>query len=139
VTEVAQQSEWPYLRAGLIAVSALIGAALIAWGVQTARYEDRGFEQVSDCLRFEKGVPFDAVRDPIARSAELGALRMVIETNGVTMSVAGDAEEAQRMVAAYQAVAGDLGTRLERRGRIVYLWDRRPSTSQRQTLYDCEY
>jgi hypothetical protein len=25
------------------------------------------------------------------------------------------------------------------RGRIVYLWDRRPSTSQRQTLFDCEY
>jgi hypothetical protein len=139
VTDLDTRSEWAYLRAGLALVGALIATALIGWGVQTARYEDRGFEQVSDCLQFEKGVPFDTLRDPIAQSAKLGALRMVIETNGVTMSVAGDAEEAGRLAAAYRSVAGELGTRLEVRGRIVYLWDRRPSTSQRQTLFDCEY
>lgn len=132
-------SEWRYLRAGFAAVAVLVGAALAGWALQTVRYEDTGFRELTRCLTEEKGATVTATRDPIARSAELGALETVIETNGVTVSVAGDAEGAERLVSSYRAVAGNLGPRLELRGRTVYLWERPPSPTQRQALFDCTY
>ena len=132
-------SEWVYLRAGLLAVLALVVAALASWGIQTAVWEDPAFEETRRCLVSEKGVPVEPTRDPVARSAELGALRTAIETNGVTISIASSEEGAERIVAAYRAVGGDLGTRVEQRGRTVYLWDGEPSPSQRQALFDCTY
>ena len=63
----------------------------------------------------------------------------MIETNRVTVSVAGDARAAERIAANYRAVADDLGPRLELRGRTVYLWQRPPSPTQRQALFDCTY
>jgi hypothetical protein len=132
-------SEWPYLRAGLAAVALLVVAALVGWGIQEAVYEDRAFERTRQCLESEKLANVQETRDPIARSAELGALRTVIETNGVTVSVAGSRAGAERLAGAYRSVAGDLGERLELRGRTVYLWDREPSPTQRQTLFDCTY
>jgi len=132
-------SEWAFLRAGFVAVGLLIVAALVGWGVQTAVYEDRGFEELRRCLTDEKGATLEATRDPVARSAELGAVRTVIETNGVTAAGAKDEAAAVRLVQAYRAVGGELGTKLERRGRTVYLWDRRPSPTQRQTMFDCTY
>ena len=91
------------------------------------------------CLEFEKHAAIEPTRDPIAGSADLGALDTVIETNGVTVSVAGDTKQATRIVANYRSVGGDLGERLELRGRTVYLWERPPSPTQRQTLFDCVY
>jgi hypothetical protein len=132
-------SEWASLRVGLLAVSALLVAALVSWGIQTAIWEDPAFEETRRCLVSEKGIAVEPTRDPIARSAELGALRTAIETNGVTISIASSEEAAERILAAYRSVAGDLGTRLELRGRTVYLWDGEPSPSQRQTLFDCTY
>src|SRR5687768_2625895 len=131
--------EWPFLRGGLIAVAALAAAALVGWGIQAAVFEDRGFEDTKRCLEFEKHAVIQPTRDPIAGSAELGALDTVIETNGVTVSVAGNAKQARRIAANYRSVGGDLEERLELRGRTVYLWDRPPSPTQRQTLYDCVY
>jgi hypothetical protein len=132
-------SEWRYLRVGFLAVLALVVAALVSWGIQTAIWEDPAFEETRRCLVSEKGIAVEPTRDPIARSAELGALRTAIETNGVTISIASSEEAAERILAAYRSVAGDLGTRLELRGRTVYLWDGEPSPSQRQTLFDCTY
>jgi hypothetical protein len=132
-------SEWADLRAGFLGVAALVVAALVGWGVQAAVYEDPAYEQTRRCLVAEKGAVVEPARDPIARSAELGALRTTVETNGVTISISSAEEGAERIVAAYRSVAGDLGTRIERRGRTVYLWDGPPSPSQRQTLYDCTY
>jgi hypothetical protein len=63
----------------------------------------------------------------------------VIETNHVTVSVASSSERAERIVESYRSVAGELGERLELRGRTVYLWERPPSPTQRQTLFDCTY
>lgn len=131
--------EWPFVRAGFLGVAALVVAALVAWGIERARYEDRGFVELRRCLVNEKRAHLTEPGDPVARSAELGSLRTVIETNGVTVSVADSVENARRLVAAYRSVAGDLGPRLELRGRAVYLWDRAPSSSQRQTLFDCTY
>ena len=132
-------SEWASLRVGFLAVGALVVAALVSWGIQTAIWEDPAFEETRRCLVSEKGIAVEPTRDPIARSAELGALRTAIETNGVTISIASSEEAAERILAAYRSVAGDLGTRLELRGRTVYLWDGEPSPSQRQTLFDCTY
>ena len=132
-------SEWASLRVGFLAVLTLVVAALVSWGIQTAIWEDPAFEETRRCLVSEKGIAVEPTRDPIARSAELGALRTAIETNGVTISIASSEEAAERILAAYRSVAGDLGTRLELRGRTVYLWDGEPSPSQRQTLFDCTY
>jgi len=132
-------TEWRFLRAGFAAVGVLVAAALVGWAVQTARYEDPGFESLRRCLVENKGATVTATRDPIARSAELGALDTVLETNGVTVSVAGDAKEAERIASNYRAIADDLGQRLELRGRTVYLWERPPSPTQRQALFDCTY
>ena len=87
----------------------------------------------------EKGARVAETRDPIARSAEVGALETVIETNPVTVVVADDEGEAARLAVSYESVAGNLGPRLELRGRTVYLWERPPSPTQRQTLFDCTY
>ena len=132
-------SEWAALRLGLLAVLALVMAALVSWGIQTAIWEDPAFEETRRCLVNEKGVAVEPTPDPVARSAELGALRTAIETNGVTISISSSEEGAERIVAAYRSVAGDLGTRIEQRGRTVYLWDAAPSPSQRQALFDCTY
>jgi hypothetical protein len=132
-------SDWVFVRAGFAAVAALMVAALVGWAVDTARYEDPGFDLLTRCLSQEKGAPVEQTRDPIARSAELGAVDTVLETNPVTVSVADDREEAEEIVANYVAVGGDLGPRLELRGRTVYLWERPPSPTQRQALFDCTY
>jgi hypothetical protein len=132
-------TEWTYVRGGLIAVGLITVAALAGWGVQTAVYEDPAFEKTQRCLVNEKGATVTTPRDPVAASAELGALQTVVETNVVTVSVASSQASAERIAAAYRAVGGDLGERLEVRGRTVYLWERPPSPTQRQTVYDCAY
>jgi hypothetical protein len=123
----------------LLVVAALLAAAVVGWQVHAATYGDSAFEQMTRCLTYEKHAATEATGDPIARSAELGALQTVIETNAVTISVAGSGEGAERIVSAYRAVGGELGTRLEQRGRTVYLWERPPSPTQRQALFDCTY
>ena len=132
-------AEWSYLRAGFAGVAVLVAAALVGWGVETATYEDRGYSELRRCLVDEKGAVVEETTDPIAESAELGSLRTLIETNGVTVAVASSTARAQRIAANYRSVGGDLGERLELRGRTVFLWDRPPSPTQRQTLYDCTY
>ena len=132
-------SEWRFLRAGLVAVGVLMVAALVGWAIDTARYEDPGFRELKRCLVEERGAPVADTRDAVARSAELGALDTVIETNPVTVAVAGDERAAERLASNYRAVAGDLGPRLELHGRTVYLWQRPPSPTQRQALFDCTY
>jgi hypothetical protein len=134
-------SDWAFLRAGLLAVAALCVSALVGWGVSSAVREDPDIvARITQCLVAEKGATVERPRDPIAQSVELGALRTVVETNGVTISVASDRDDAERILAAYRRVAPDLEAgRLERRGRLVYLWDRPASPTQRQALFDCEY
>ena len=98
-------------------------------------------ERTIRCLRFEKGLKVSTPpRDLIAGTADNGALSTVVEGNPVTLSIASDEEGATRLVSLYERVsAAVLGTRLERRGRNVYLFRTRPSPTQRQILYDCAY
>ena len=133
-------AEWAYVRGGLLVVATLLAAAVVGWGVYGAVHEDAtAFELMTNCLLYEKHKALGRPADPIARSAELGALRTLIETNGVTVSVSSSSKEAARIVAAYRLVGGGLGPRVEQRGGTVYLWDRAPSPTQRQTLFDCTY
>ena len=64
----------------------------------------------------------------------------MIETNGVTVAVAGDENEAPSGSRQPTARSGATSaTRLELRGRTVYLWERPPSPTQRQTMFNCTY
>jgi hypothetical protein len=132
-------NEWIFLRAGFLAVALLVVAALVGWAVETVRYEDPGLENLRRCLVDNRGAVIRETGDPVARSADVGALETVIETNGVTVSVSRTVGGAERIAARYRSVAGPLGARLEIRGRTVYLWERPPSVSQRQMLFDCTY
>lgn len=132
-------SDWAFLRAGVVAVGLLIVAALVGWAVETARFEDQGFRELTRCLAEEKRATITTTRDSIARSADLGALDTVIETNPVTVSVSSTTGRAERIVAEYRAVGAKLGPRVELRGRTVYFWRRPPSPTQRQALFDCTY
>jgi hypothetical protein len=137
---VTSHEEWPYLRGALLAVAFLLTAFVVGWRVHDALHDEpTEFQLMTTCLRNEKHIGLSRTPDPVARSAGQGSFRTVIETNGVTVSVAADSDEAERIVSNYRAVGGDLGPRVEQRGRTVYLWDRPPSPTQRQTLFDCTY
>ena len=101
-------------------MAVLCVSSLVGWGVYSSVHEERPIiERITICLRAEKGVTVGKPRDPIAQSAELGALRTVIETNGVTIAIAEDRKSAERIIAAYRGIADDLEEgRLERRGRL---------------------
>jgi hypothetical protein len=136
----AARDDWAALRGGLVVVAALAAAAVAGWIVHSLVDDPpSAYERTVACLERERGLTLEQPRDPIARSADGGALRTVVEGNAVTVSISSADALAERLVENYRSVAGDLGTRLERRGHNVYLWDNDPSPSQRQTLYDCAY
>jgi hypothetical protein len=139
VSDDAQALEWYWLRVGLVVVAGLVVAALAVWGIQTARYEDVGFLETRRCLVEEKGLAVRQTRDLIARTADRGALDVVVEGNPVTVSVASSVARAERIAAAYRQVGGELGPRLEVRGRTVYFWEAAPTSPQLQTMYECHY
>ena len=133
-------AEWRYVRAALSVVALVLAAQAVGWVVYEAVHVPRFRPETERCLRNEKGLEVQPVeRDPIAASAAEGGIQLTVEGNGVHIAFAGSRQKAARLVEAYEAVAGDLGTRIEQRGRIVYLWEGLPSPTQRQTLYDCWY
>ena len=99
-------------------------------------------ELTEKCLRREKLLAVDSTRnDPIARTARGGALVTRVEENGVQVAIARTEEEARRLTAAYLAIGRKIELRLDVRGNVVYVWEapRKPSPTQRQTMYDCWY
>ena len=84
-------------RAGLLARrGAGSRGRCVGWGASSGRLRRSGLsEDVRSASSTRRGATLETPRDPHRdRSAELGALRTVVETNGVTASVAGDASEA---------------------------------------------
>jgi hypothetical protein len=77
--------------------------------------------------------------DPISNAASAGSLRVTVEGSEVIVSLAKSEEEAVRIEGDYRAIGGNLGGRLERRGRSVFLWQGVASPAQRQAMYDCQY
>jgi hypothetical protein len=130
-------------RAALLGVGAALALVVAQLGVGAAwslTHDDpTELELTRRCLEREKGLVVEPTTgDPVAESAGGGTFRTVVEGNLVTVSVATSAEEVERLRAAYLA-GGDLGSRLDVRGRYVALWRRAPTRSQRQVTYDCAY
>ena len=144
MSEARASEDWRYLRVSFLVVLAFAVAQLAGWLViRTVRDETTALSETEQCLRREKLLPVASVRDdPVARSARGGALATRVEGNGVHVAIATSDAEAAAIVAAYLETTGrNVETRLERRGRVVYLWEQAlpPTPTQRQTMYDCWY
>jgi hypothetical protein len=136
----AQRAERRWVLVGLVVVSALFAAQVVAGMVREAVSNEPSYlEKVQTCLT-ERATPFQpVVGDPVALSAERGALRTTARGNPVTVALGGSEVDAARVYRDYVAVApaGVVRTRLERHRKVVFLWDREPSTAQRDFMYLC--
>jgi hypothetical protein len=95
--------------------------------------------RVETCL-VERSRPFEPVAgDPVASSAERGALRVDVFGNHVTVALGGSERDAKRVYDAYMSVApsGVAGTTLDLHRRVVFLWDTPPTPEQRDFMYLC--
>ena len=133
--------EWRYLRGALIALAAVVAVQIAGWLVYRAVHEETPpLQETIRCLTREKLLVLDAAAtDPIAASARGGWVATRVEGNGVHAAIARSTSEAERLVDLYQSVAGELTGKLERRGKVVYVWEGVASPTQRQTMYDCHY
>jgi hypothetical protein len=133
--------EWRYLRGALVGVAVFLCVEIVGWQVYEAVHEETApFDETVRCLTREKLLVLDeSAADPIAASAGGGWLATRVEGNGVHVAIARSGSEAERLVELYGTVAGDLEGRIERRGRVVYLWEGVSTPTQRQTMYDCHY
>jgi hypothetical protein len=122
-------------------VAAALAAVVVASAIAAAvSVEPTALERTVRCLRNEKGLQVTTPpRDPIAQTADRGALSTVVEGNPVTVMISSDPDGPLRLQRLYEDVVGDLGSRFDRRGEILYLFEGEPSPTQRQTLYDCAY
>ncbi len=144
MSELRASDDWRYLRVAFLVVLAFVVAQLAGWLVYRAVHNGPTALSLTDrCLRREKLLSvFPVLDDPVARSARGGALATRVEGNRVHVAIATSDAEAAALVATYLETAGrNVETRLERRGRVVYLWEQalRPTPTQRQTMYDCWY
>jgi hypothetical protein len=133
--------EWRYLRGALAALATLVVLQVGGWLVYSAVHEETPpLDETVRCLTREKLLELaPAVGDPIAASAGGGWLATRVEGNGVHVAIADSTSEAERIVELYETVSGDLGGKLERRGKVVYLWEGVSTPTQLQTMYDCHY
>jgi hypothetical protein len=132
--------EWRYLRGALVAVVALVALQIGGWLVYRVVHEETPpLGETIRCLTREKLLELTPATDPIAASARGGWVATRVEGNGVHAAIARSTSEAERLVDLYRSVAGELTGRLERRGKVVYIWEGVSSPTQRQTMYDCHY
>ena len=128
-----------------VVVSSLVLASLlvaqVCAGLVRAAVSDQQstLEMVQTCL-VERSRPFEPVAgDPVASSAERGALRVDVFGNHVTVALGGSERDAKRIYDAYVSVApsGVVGTTLDLHRRVVFLWDSPPTAEQRDFMYLC--
>ncbi len=120
-------------------VAALIAAQVVAGLVRVATTDEPShLELVQTCLS-ERSIPFEpVVEDPVALSARRGALRTTVDGNAVTVALGDSERDAERVFDAYTAVGNaDVPSRLERRRKVVFLWDVPPSAPQRDFMTLC--
>ena len=119
----------------LLVVLQAVGGAIR----QTVSNEPSHLELVQTCLT-ERNRPFEQVTDdPIASSAERGALSTVVDGNRVTIALGSSERDAERVFDAYVAVAPEdvVQTQLERWRKVVFLWEAPPSPAQRDFAFLC--
>lgn len=139
-TPERRRAERRWVIAGLVAVTGVLVAQIVAGVVREALSDAPShLELVGTCLT-ERATPFEPVADdPIARSAKRGSLRTTVEGNSVTVALGDSEDDAERLYEAYAAVAPAdvVETRLDRRRKVVFLWEREPTAAQREFMYLC--
>lgn len=132
--------EWTYLRGAFLALASVLLLQVAGWLVYEAVHEETPpLELTVRCLTREKLLEVQPTNDPIAQSAREGSIGTRVEGNGVHVAIAASGSEADMLVEYYTSVAGDLMERLEKRGKVVYVWEGIPTPTQRQIMYDCFY
>lgn len=144
MTTVEQAHEWRYLRVACVLVAVFVAAEVVGWTVyRSSPHGPSALELTEKCLRREKLLPIEPLEaDPVAARAGGGALATRVEGNGVHVAIAKSDGEAAALREDYLRTAGRrVALRLEVRGRVLYLWEqsRKPTPTQRQTMYDCWY
>lgn len=123
-----------------MAVASLLCLQVVAGVAREAVSDQRSYlEMVETCL-VERDTPFEGVSgDPIAKTAERGSLRASVDGNSVTVSLGGSEDDAQRLHDLYAAVASAdvVETRLDLRRKVVFLWEREPTSAQLEFMYLC--
>ena len=135
-----REVEWRFLVRGFALLVAVLALYTAGWAIWRIAYPPKTkFELTKGCLRNEKGFRIAHVlQDPIASSADEGALETTVQGNDVTLAMTTSERRAEQIASDYRA-AGAPADRLEQRGRAVYLWSQPPSPTQRQAMYDCAY
>ncbi len=122
---------------GVVSIASLLCVQVVVGFLREP--EPSHLEKVQTCLT-ERSTPFDDVSgDPVALSARRGALRTTVDGNSVTVALGDSEEDAERMYAAYAALAPAdvVATRLERNRKVVFLWDAEPTASQHEFMVLC--
>ena len=142
----AQPDELRERQTVVRALAIVAGVAFVlAGGSLAVSLADDGEERIEAmrrCLERERG--FDVWEPPTgdpSLAADGGAYRSSVGGNVVTFAIAGSEPAAERLLASsHRALpAPPAPFQLERRGDVVLRWDRAPSPTQRQALYDCTY
>jgi hypothetical protein len=139
-TSQRRHRELRYVVVSVIVLALLLLVQIAAGFVREAvSSEPSALERVETCL-VERRRPFEPVEgDPVASSAERGALRVDVFGNHVTVALGGSERDAKRVYDAYVSVApsGAVGTTLDLHRRVVFLWDTAPTAEQRDFMYLC--
>ena len=139
VTADGRRAERRWVAIGVAVVSAVILVQVLGGlGRALVADEPSHLELVQTCLT-ERSTPFESVvGDPVAESAGRGAVWTTVDGNAVTVALGGSDRDAERVYDAYTSVgAADVASRLERRRRVVLLWDRPPTAEQRAFMTLC--
>jgi hypothetical protein len=128
-------------RLGLVVAAVAVGFQLVVGAAWSLSHDDPTYlELTARCFTREEHTQVEPTTgDPVAGSASGGTLTTEVEGNLVTVSLVASGAEGERLRTAYLATGGDVGSRLEVRGRYVRLWHRPPTDSQRRTVDACEY
>lgn len=139
-TAHARRVERRWMAIGVAVVSAIAVAQVLGGLVREATTDKPSYlAKVQTCLT-ERSTPYEpVVGDAVALSAKRGALRTSIGGDAVTVALGGSEKDAERVFDAYTSVATAdvVASRLERRRKVVFLWDSPPSAAQRAFMILC--
>jgi len=142
MTEACEQlREWPFLRGALVVVSILLLAELVGTLVdRRLSPAPSALALTVKCLQNEKGLAVETgAIDPIGKTADGGVVRTRIETNSVTIVISSSATKAKKIAGYYAAVNPGPEDAIQLWNHDVLVWERSPSPTQQQALYDCYY
>jgi hypothetical protein len=132
-------AERRWLLVGLVAAFFLLVAQLVGGTVRTAvTHQPSALERVETCLR-ERSTPYEAVAgDPVAESAGHGTLRTTVQGNALTVALGSSESDAHRIYDDYTSVMTSADqSLLDLHRRVVFLWAKAPTQSQRDFAYLC--